>query len=115
MFGKFTEERFNNILPGINIKTLVHGEKTLMTKFVMKSGSSLPKHSHPYEQTGYLLQGKIRLTVGERTYDVIPGDSWCIESGIEHFAMILEDSEALEIFSPPRADYIKHFSIEDII
>lgn len=115
MFGKFTEERFNNILPGINIKTLVHGEKTLMTKFVMERGSSLPKHSHPYEQTGYLIQGKIKLFIGEKSYDVNPGDSWCIESGVEHSAQVLEKSAALEIFAPPRADYIKHFSIEDII
>jgi len=115
MFGKFTDERFNNILPGIKIKTLVHGEKTLMTKFVMERGSSLPKHSHPYEQTGYLLRGKIKLSIGEKTFDVNPGDSWLIEAGIEHSAMILEESAALEIFAPPRADYIKHFSMEDII
>ena len=115
MFGTFTEERFNEILPGIKTKTLIHGEKTLMTKFVMDSGSTLPKHSHPYEQTGYLLKGKIRLTIGDRSFDANPGDSWCIESGVEHYAQIIEDSAALEIFTPPRADYIKHFSIEDTL
>ena len=114
MFGKFTEDRFHEILPGIKIKTLVHGEKTLMTKFVMESGSLLPKHSHPYEQTGYLLYGKIKLQIGEKSFDVKPGDSWCIESGTEHSAQILEGSAELEIFTPPRADYIKHFTIEDI-
>jgi len=114
MFGTFTNERFNEILTGVKIKTLVHGEKTLMTKFVMLSGSTLPKHSHPYEQTGYLLKGKIRLTIGKNSFDVNPGDSWCIESGVEHTADILQDSEALEIFNPPRADYIKHFSLEDV-
>ena len=114
MFGTFTGERFNDILPGIKIKTLVHGEKTLMTKFVMEKGSRLPKHSHPYEQTGYLLQGKLRLSIGDDTFDVNPGDSWCIESGMDHSAEILEDSAAIEIFTPPRADYMKHFSLEDI-
>jgi len=114
MFGKTTTERFSDILPGIKIKTLVHGEKTLMTKFIMESGSILPKHSHPYEQTGYLISGKIRLSMGEDTFDVNPGDSWCIDSGMAHSAEILEDSSALEIFTPPRADYIKFFSIEDV-
>ncbi len=113
MFGIFTNERFNDILPGIKIKTLVHGEKSLMTKFLMESGSSLPKHSHPYEQTGYLLSGRIKLSIGEDTFEVKPGDSWCIDSGMTHSAEILEDSSALEIFNPPRADYIKFFSIED--
>lgn len=114
MFGISTQERFNDILPGIKIKTLVHGEKTLMTKFIMESGSSLPKHSHPYEQTGYLISGKIRLTIGENTSELNPGDSWCIDSGMAHSAEILEDSSALEIFTPPRADYIKFFSLEDV-
>ncbi len=114
MFGNFTDERFNEVLPGIKIKTLVHGEKTLMTKFIMKSGSTLPRHSHPYEQTGYLLKGKIKLSIGENSFEVQPGDSWCIESGMEHSALIIDDSEALEIFTPPRADYIKHFSVEDV-
>jgi quercetin dioxygenase-like cupin family protein len=115
MFGKSTEERFSDILPGIKIKTLVHGEKTLMTKFIMNSGSSLPKHSHPYEQTGYLLSGKIKLTIGDDTFEVESGGSWCIDSGAAHSAEILEDSSALEIFTPPRADYIKFFSIEDVL
>lgn len=114
MFGTYTNERFHEILPGIKIKTLVHGEKTLMTKFVMQGGSTLPRHSHPYEQTGYLLRGKIKLSIGENSFDVSAGDSWCIESGMEHSAVITDDSEALEIFTPPRADYIKHFCVEDV-
>ena len=114
MFGKSTDERFYDILPGIKIKTLVHGEKTLMSKFTMERGSTLPKHSHPYEQTGYLISGKIKLTIGDDTVDVNPGDSWCIDSGMAHSAEILEDSSALEIFTPPRADYIKFFSLDDV-
>lgn len=113
MFGISTEERFNEILPGIKIKTLVHGEKTLMTKFVMQEGSILPAHSHPFEQTGYLLKGKIKLTVGEKSFEVNPGGSWCIESDMEHSAEILEDSAAIEIFTPQRKDYIQHLFTVD--
>jgi len=114
MFGTFTEERFNDILPGIKIKTLVHGQDTLMSKFVMQRGSKLPAHSHPYEQTGYLLNGKIRLTIADKSLEMKPGDSWCVGSGVEHSADILEDSSALEIFTPPRADYMKYFCSDDI-
>jgi len=113
MFGTSTEERFKDILPGIKIKTLVYGKKSLMSKFVMEIGSSLPAHSHPYEQTGYLLKGRIKLTIGENSIEVNPGDSWCIETDMEHSAVILEDSEALEIFTPLRADYLHYFSTED--
>ena len=46
------------------MKTLCYGERTLMTEFILERGSTLPVHSHPYEQTGYLVQGRIRLRIG---------------------------------------------------
>lgn len=72
----------------------------------MAKGSLLPRHSHPEEQTGYLVSGRIRLTIGDRTFDVASGDCWCIEGGIEHQAAILEPSVAVEVFSPVRKDYL---------
>jgi len=84
----------------------VYGEKTLFTEFRLKKESDLPSHSHPHEQTGYLVSGKIRLTVGDETLDAEPGDSWCIPGGVEHGAEILEDSIAIEVFSPVREDYL---------
>lgn len=97
---------YSQVLPGVKQKTLVHGEKTLMTEFVLAEGRQLPKHNHPHEQTGYLLQGHIRLTIGSKEYDVLPGDSWCIPGGVEHGAEIVEDSVAIEVFSPVREDYL---------
>ncbi|MCX5757089.1 MAG: cupin domain-containing protein, partial [Candidatus Hydrogenedentes bacterium] len=93
-------------LPGIEQKTLVHGEKTLMTEFRLKAGSTLPRHAHPHEQTGYLVKGRIRLSIGPDKCDVAPGDSWCIPGGVEHGAEIFEDAVAIEIFSPVREDYL---------
>ena len=49
---------YADILPGIRIKTLVHGELSLMSKFLIKAGSELPPHSHPYEQDGLPAVGK---------------------------------------------------------
>jgi quercetin dioxygenase-like cupin family protein len=77
-----------------------------MTKFLLKKGSRVPQHSHMHEQTGYLISGRIRLSVGSEENDVMTGDSWCIPSGVEHSAEILEDSEAIEVFSPVREDYL---------
>ncbi len=93
-------------LPGITQKTLVHGEKTLFTEFRLEKGATLPSHAHPHEQTGYLVQGRIRLTIGPETFDANPGDCWCIPGGTEHGAEILEDSLAIEVFSPVRTDYL---------
>lgn len=88
------------------MKTLVHGKKTLMTEFLLEKGRILPQHTHPHEQTGYLVTGRMRLTIGEETFEVSPGDSWCIPGDVEHQAEILEDSVAVEVFSPVREEYL---------
>ena len=106
MFRKQTESGYIAAIEGIEIKTLVHGEKTLMSEFILKKGSLLPRHSHPHEQTGYLVKGHIRLIIEEDSFDVSPGDSWCIPGNVEHQAEIIEDSVAIEIFSPVREDYL---------
>jgi len=106
MFYKGDSRGYKEVLKGIERKTLVHGERTLFTEFRLKKGSNLPNHSHPHEQTGYLVSGKMRLTIGEETYDVHPGDSWCIPGEASHRAQIIEDSIAIEVFSPVREDYL---------
>jgi quercetin dioxygenase-like cupin family protein len=88
------------------MKPLVFGEKTLMCEFHLQNGSLLPRHSHPNEQTGYMISGRMRFTIGAETYDVKPGDSWCIAANIEHNAELLEDSVIIEVFSPVRSDYL---------
>jgi len=106
MFQKSNKEGYSTVLPGIELKTLVHGDKTLMTEFLLEEGRQLPKHSHPHEQTGYLVKGHIRLTIGSEEYDVMPGDSWCVSGSVEHSAKVIEDSVAIEVFSPVREDYL---------
>ena len=106
MFTPASSTGYRDALPGIRFKTLVHGAKTLFTEFHLTKGAVLPRHAHPHEQTGYLLSGAIRFTVDGKTFDAKPGDSWCIEGGVEHGADILEDSVAIEVFSPVREDYL---------
>lgn len=106
MFYKHTQDGYKPILEGINIKTLVYGEKTLFSEFRMEKGRMLPRHSHPQEQTGYLISGHIRLTIGNEIFDVEPGDSWCVPGNMEHQAEIVIDSVVIEVFSPPREDYL---------
>lgn len=106
MFAKHTDDGYQAALEGIERKTLVHGARTLMTEFLLRKGSVLPNHSHPHEQTGYLVSGRMLLRIGTETHDVGPGDSWCIPGAVEHSADILEDSVAIEVFSPVRDDYL---------
>ena len=106
MFGKQSAEGYTSPLPGIRQKTLVFGERTLVVEFLLAKNSMLPRHAHPHEQTGYLVTGHIVLTIGESEHDTRAGDSWCIPANAVHGAAILEDSVAIEIFSPVREDYL---------
>ena len=106
MFEKHGTEGYQPALPGIRMKTICYGARTLMTEFVLEQGSTLPAHSHPHEQTGYVVRGRMRLRIGAQEHDAAPGDCWCIPGGVEHGAQILEDSVAVEVFSPVRGDYL---------
>jgi quercetin dioxygenase-like cupin family protein len=106
MFEKRSDKGYRLVLDGIGQKTLVHGDRTLMVEFRLQKGSALPLHSHPHEQTGYLVKGRIRLTVGADVHEVLPGDSWCIPGDVLHCAEIIEESTAVEVFSPVREEYL---------
>ena len=106
MFTKRDEDDFGTVASGIRMRTLSFGIRTLMTEFRLLHGHTLPVHSHPQEQTGYLVRGRITLTIGGQAHDVMPGDSWCIAGGVEHGAEVLQDSVAVEVFSPVRDDYL---------
>jgi quercetin dioxygenase-like cupin family protein len=106
MFAKNGITGYKNALEKVKLKTLVHGAKTLMAEFRLEQGAVLPRHKHPHEQTGYLVSGRIDLTIGDVTNQATPGDSWCIPGDVEHNALAHEDSVALEVFSPVREDYL---------
>jgi quercetin dioxygenase-like cupin family protein len=108
MFYKSNENGYKQILEGIQIKTLVYGDQSLLSEFHLEKGSRLPLHAHPQEQTGYLLAGAMRLSIDGEVFEVKPGDSWCIPGATEHGAEILEDSKIIEVFSPIRDDYLRY-------
>ena len=106
MFRNHDDTGYEEVVPGIRQKVLVHGDRTLMCEFLLGAGAHLPVHSHPHEQTGYLARGRMRLIVDGRAHECGPGDSWCIASGVEHSADVIEDSVAIETFSPVREDLL---------
>jgi quercetin dioxygenase-like cupin family protein len=103
---KSSEDDYIKVFDGIKRKTLVYGDTTLLTEFKLEKGKILPMHIHPEEQTGYLVSGHIILIIDGERYEMKPGDSWAIPGNIEHGAETIEDSIAVEIFSPVRDDYI---------
>lgn len=106
MFVKDFAKPLLAVVKGVQRKTLAVGEKTLMSKFVLESGSELPLHKHPHEQIGFLVSGRLLLTIGRESCELGPGDSWAVPGDVEHGAKVLERSEAIEVFYPVRQDYL---------
>ena len=92
-------------IEGIRRKTMLDGAHTQLVEFKLAQGAVIPVHSHPQEQTGYLLSGHMILTIAGRSHAMRPGDSWTIPGGVKHGVNVLETSVALEVFAPGREDY----------
>ena len=106
MFYSPDERDYLEALEGIHRKTLVHGERTLLTEFRIDRGAVIPIHHHPHEQTGYLVTGRVAFTIDGQRFEAVPGSSWCIASDVEHGAEALEDCLMVEVFSPVREEYL---------
>ncbi len=91
MFTPGSSEGYQDVIGKIRMKTTVYGTHTLMAEFRLEAGADLPVHRHPHEQAGYLVAGRIDLTIGDRTHAVRPGDSWCIPGDVDHCAFAHED------------------------
>jgi quercetin dioxygenase-like cupin family protein len=92
-----------------NLQRKVHAfnDKLMLTEHHMAKGSVFPRHSHPHEQLAYLVSGHIRICCGDYTFEGRAGDSFVVRGGIEHQVWALEESVALDIFTPVREDYLE--------
>ncbi len=106
MFYKSDSSGYKEELKGIRRKTLVHGQKTLLTEFRLAKGAVIPKHHHPHEQTGYLVSGRLEFLIGPDCLHAESGDSWSIPGNVEHGATAAVDSIVVEVFSPVRDEYL---------
>ena len=92
-------------LPGIKRRTICWGERTLVAEFVITAGAVIPDHSHPHEQAGYIAKGRLLFRSGEQSAELSAGDGYCVPGGLVHSVVALEDSVAVDIFSPVREEY----------
>jgi quercetin dioxygenase-like cupin family protein len=93
--------------PGVRRRTLGHGSQMLLAEFTLAAGSGVATHSHPHDQVGYVLRGSMQLTVGEETQTCRAGDSYYIPGDVPHSAQTEEDALVLDVFCPPREDYLE--------
>jgi quercetin dioxygenase-like cupin family protein len=98
--------------PSIGRK-LITSDTTMLAQVFLKQGAIVPAHDHINEQFTYILSGALRFWIGEHadapgeTYiDVRAGEVLVIPSMVRHRAEALEDTLDLDIFNPPRQDWL---------
>lgn len=92
-------------LPGIVMQSVIGGN--LMANWVtIEPNREVPRHQHPHEQLGIMLEGELELTLGEETRLLRPGDAYTIPPNLPHGARTGNAGcVVLDIFTPPRDDY----------
>ena len=102
-FDKIPVEQLNPLID----RQMVWGERTMLARIILRKGAVVPEHSHENEQVTYILEGALRFTMGDgRVITVGAGQVLVIPSNMPHGAVALEDTLDLDVFTPPRADWI---------
>ncbi len=105
MIVKSAQAKTVEMFEGVHRKTLTVGEKMMLVEFTFRKGAIVPTHTHPNEQVGYVVKGKVNLKIGKKEHLLGAGDSYYIEPNIEHSATLIEESKIIDVFCPPREDY----------
>ncbi|HTG59859.1 MAG TPA: cupin domain-containing protein [Terriglobia bacterium] len=95
-------EKLNPLLD----RQLVVGKDLMVARVLLKKGCVIPLHSHVNEQVTYILEGALKFWIDDKEIVVHAGEVLCIPSNMPHKAEALEDTVDLDIFNPPRRDWI---------
>ena len=90
---------------GMRRQVLAHNDQLMLVRHYFEQGWVGARHSHSHHQLVYVVSGAIRVDIDGREFDVLAGDSFVVDGGIEHQASALEASEVLDVFTPVREDY----------
>ena len=87
-------------------RQFVVGQEIMLARVLLKKGCIVPEHSHHNEQLTYILEGALKFWIDGKEIVVNAGEVLCIPSHMPHKAEALEDTVDLDVFNPPRADWI---------
>jgi quercetin dioxygenase-like cupin family protein len=82
------------------------GTNTMLARLVLKKGAFVPEHHHFHEQISHVVEGALEFHIDGKAIVVRAGEVLCIPPHLPHAVLTLEDSVALDIFNPPRQDWI---------
>ncbi len=91
-------------------RRLITGDRMMLAHVYIKKGCVVPRHAHENEQLTYILEGALRFWLGEDGSEEVvvrAGEVLHLPSNLPHMAEALEDTLDVDIFSPPREDWLK--------
>lgn len=101
-WGDVELERLNPLID----RQFVVGAGLMLARVLLKKGAIVPTHSHLNEQMTYILEGALKFWIDGKEIVVLAGEVLCIPPHMPHRAEALEDTVDLDVFHPPRADWI---------
>jgi quercetin dioxygenase-like cupin family protein len=87
-------------------RQFVVGQEIMLARVLLKKGCIVPLHSHHNEQLTYIVEGALKFSIDGKEITVRAGEVLCIPSNMPHKAEAMEDTVDLDVFTPPRADWI---------
>ena len=87
-------------------RRVLTGEKEMVVWWSMKAGAHAAAHRHPHEQIFWMISGRMEFRLGAEKKTCRAGDLAVIPGGVEHEAWFPEDTEVIDIFAPPREDFL---------
>ena len=91
---------------GVSFDLLATGPQSMMTKMRYLQNNVIPFHSHPNEQIGYVLSGRIRVLTRDSQHELGAGDTYAISANVEHSIEIIEAADEVQVFTPLRGDFL---------
>jgi quercetin dioxygenase-like cupin family protein len=87
-------------------RQFIVGTGLMLARVLLKKGAHVPLHSHHNEQITYVLEGSLKFLIDGKEITVRTGEVLCIPPHMPHEAFALEDTVDLDVFNPPRQDWI---------
>lgn len=91
---------------GVEFDLLVADEESMVTKMKYRAGNRVPTHRHPNVQSGYVLSGRYLVRIDATEQILSAGDSYSIHADVDHSIEVIEPGEVIDVFVPPRHDYL---------
>lgn len=105
-YASFAQIPVDHLNPLLD-RQFVHGDQGMLARLFLRKGCIVPRHSHVNEQITYVIEGALKFVLGEGDEVVVrSGELLVIPPNLPHSAEAIEDTIDIDVFAPPRADWI---------